>query len=200
MRNILQLNTSLYSEEGQSSRLARTFVQAWKLRHPEDNVIVRDLANDPIPHLTAARFGAFNTPAEKRTPEQQAFVAESDALIEELKRADVLVLGLPMYNFGIPSTLKAWFDHIARAGVTFRYTATGPEGLLPGKKAFVLAARGGYYQGTARDSQSGHVKTFFGLLGINDVEFIYAEGLSISPDQQRLALNDAQASIQLLAA
>ena len=200
MRNILQINTSLYSEDGQSSKLARTFVQAWKLRHPEDHIIVRDLAKYPIPHLTAARFGAFNTLAEKRTPEQQAIVVESDALIAELKQADVLVLGLPMYNFGIPSTLKAWFDHIARVGVTFRYTANGPEGLLHGKKAYVLAARGGFYQGTARDSQSGHVKSFLGLLGINDVEFVYAEGLSISADQQRDALNDAHANIQQLAA
>lgn len=200
MRNILQINTSLYSEDGQSSKLARAFVHAWKLRHPEDRVTVRDLAKHPIPHLTAERFGAFSAATEKRTAEQQAIVAESDALIEQLRQTDVLVLGLPMYNFGIPSTLKAWFDHIARAGVTFRYTASGPEGLLRGKKAYVLAARGGFYQNTARDSQSSHVKTFLGLLGISDVEFVYAEGLGISADQQRAALSGAHASILQLAA
>ncbi len=106
-------------------------------------VIKRDLAQDPVPHLTAERFTAFGTPASQRTLEQQRLVAESDALIDELRRADVLVIGLPMYNFGVPSTLKAYFDHVARAGVTFRYTADGPVGLLTGKQAYVFATRGG---------------------------------------------------------
>ena len=200
MKTILQLNTSLFSDEGQSSRLAQTFVQAWRLRHPGDRVIARDFARDPVPHLTGERFRAFITPAGERTPQQQEHVAYSDALIQELRAADVIVLGLPMYNFGVPSTLKAYFDHVARSGLTFRYTAEGPVGLLTGKKAYVLAARGGNYFGTAKDTQTSYVRDFLNFLGITDIEFVYAEGLAISPDLKQAALNQAQHSIERLAA
>jgi FMN-dependent NADH-azoreductase len=126
-------------------------------------------------------------------------VNESDALIAELKQADVLVLGLPMYNFGVPSQLKAYFDHIARAGVTFKYTVKGPVGLLGGKKAYVLAARGGLYQGTPRDTQTAYVREFLGFLGITDVEFVYAEGLAISEASKAQSLAAAQRSLRSLA-
>src|SRR5690606_22026455 len=119
-----------------------------------------------------------------RTPEQQTLAATADAAIAELQAADVLVLGVPMYNFGIPSTLKAWIDSIARAGTTFRYTANGPEGLLKGKQAYVLAARGGAYQGTPADTQTPYLKTFLGFVGITDVTFVYAEKLNMHADQQ----------------
>jgi FMN-dependent NADH-azoreductase len=109
-------------------------------------------------------------------PAQHAVVAYSDSLIDELKQADVIVLGLPMYNFGIPSQLKSYFDHIARVGVTFKYTETGPVGLLTGKKAFVFAARGGVYVGTPLDTQTSYVRDFLRFLGIIDVDFVYAEG------------------------
>jgi hypothetical protein len=111
-------------------------------------LVVRDLAADPVPHLDGARVASFFARPEQRSAEQRAIVAYSDALIGELRRADVVVLGLPMYNFGVPSQLKAWFDHIARAGETFRYTDKGSVGLLKGKKAYVIAARGGEYAGT----------------------------------------------------
>jgi FMN-dependent NADH-azoreductase len=127
-------------------------------------------------------------------------VAQSDALIAELEAADVIVLGLPMYNFGVPSTLKAYFDHVARAGVTFRYTADGPQGLLGGKKAYVLAARGGRYAGTPLDTQSDFVRQFLGFLGIRDVEFIYAEGLAMGDAHRDGALSHAGECIQQLAA
>jgi len=128
MHTILQLNTSLFGESGQSSRLAADFART--LAASTGRALrVRDLAANSLPHLTAERITAFGTPASERTLDQQRHVAESDALIEELREADVLVLGLPMYNFGVPSTLKAYFDHVARAGVTFRYTAEGPVGL-----------------------------------------------------------------------
>ena len=143
MKTLLQINTSIFSDGGQSSRLAERFVAAWREANPEGTVVVRDLAKDPVPHIDAGRFGAFLAKPGERTSEQQRVVDYSDALIDELKRADVVVLGLPMYNFGVPSTLKAYFDHVARAGVTFRYTETGPVGLLKGKKVYVFAARGG---------------------------------------------------------
>jgi FMN-dependent NADH-azoreductase len=200
MRTLLQLNTSLYSGQGQSSRLAGEFVAAWLRRHPADRVLRRDLAEQPVPHLDAETFQAFGTAAESRTPAQRAAVADSDALIAELKVADVIVLGVPMYNFGVPSTLKAYFDHVARAGVTFRYTASGPEGLLKNKKAYVFATRGGRYHGTPQDSQSDYLRQFLGFLGIRDIEFIYAEGLAMGEHQRDGALADAGAQIQRLAA
>lgn len=200
MSTILQINASLFSESGQSSRLAQQFVATHRARHPDDRVIVRDLAADPIPHLDAERFGAFTTPAEARTLAQQAIVAQSDALIAELKSADIVVLGLPMYNFGIPSQLKAWFDHLARAGVSFRYTANGPEGLIGDRKVYVFAARGGLYRGTPKDTQTGHVRDFFNLLGIRDIEFVYAEGLNTGEAARNDALSNAQSTIDRLAA
>ncbi len=200
MPTLLNLNTSLFSGQGQSSRLATGFVDAWREANPTGVVITRDLAQDPPPHLNAARFQAFLTPPDKRTPAQAAEVAESDALIDELRAADLVVLGLPMYNFGVPSTLKAYFDHVARAGVTFRYTEQGPEGLLQGKRAYVMAARGGRYAGTPKDTQSAYVRDFLGFLGIGDVRFVYAEGLATGESDKRRSLTRAHATIEQLAA
>ena len=200
MTTLLQISTSLFSEDGQSSRLSRDFVAAWQTRHPDGRVVVRDLAAKPMPHLTAERFQAFLAKPETRTPAQQAIVAESDALIAELQAADAVVLGLPMYNFGIPSTLKAWIDHVARAGITFRYTANGPEGLLADRKLTVLAARGGHYVGTLRDTQTGYIRDFFNFIGIRDIDFVYAEGLAVGEDARRTALDAAHQRIEALAA
>ena len=122
-------------------------------------------------------------------------MAYSNRLIDELRRADVIVLGLPMYNFGVPSTLKAYFDHVARAGETFRYTENGPVGLLTGKKVYVFAARGGRYAGTPSDAQTGYVRQFLGFLGIEDVEFVYAEGLAVDEASKQSALSQAHSAI-----
>ena len=200
MTQLLQINTSLFAGQGQSSRLTEQFVAEWRAHHPDSRVTVRDLAADAVPHLDAARFGAFTTAAEARSAEQQAVIAYSDALIAELKAADVIVLGLPLYNFGVPSQLKAYFDHVARAGVTFRYTAHGPEGLLTGKKAYVFATRGGLYAGTPLDTQTNYVRDFLRFIGIADVEFVYAEGLNISAELKATALGKAQDEIHRLAA
>ena len=200
MKTVLQLNTSLFGEQGQSSMLARDFIEAWRRRNPQDHIIGRDLAKDPVPHLTAERFRAFLTAAAERSPEQRRLVAYSDALIQELQQADVIVLGLPMYNFGVPSTLKAYFDHVARAGVTFRYTANGPQGLLRNKKVYVLAARGGAYQGTALDTQTQYVTNFLRFLGIRDIEFVYAEGLAMGEEKAQAALEQVHTQIAELAA
>lgn len=196
---MLQINTSIHSNGGQSSRMADAFVAAWRARHANTRIVKRDLAAEPVPHLTAVRFAAFVTPPEERDAAQIASVAYSDALIAELRAADVIVLGLPMYNFGVPSTLKAYFDHIARAGVTFKYTDKGPQGLLTGKKAYVFAARGGLYQGTPLDSQSAYVRDFLRFIGIADVEFIYAEGLALNADSRDASLAQAQSAIEHLA-
>lgn len=199
MTTLLKINASLFSTQGQSSQLAERFVAARLAATPDLKVVSRDLAAEPVPHLDAARFLSFLAKPEERSAEQQAVVAYSDALIEEIRQADEIVIGLPMYNFGVPSTLKAWFDHIARAGVTFRYTATGPEGLLTSKKVTVFAARGGLYAGTPKDSQTTYVRDFLGFLGITDVEFVYAEGLNMGEESKSAALAAAHGKLAELA-
>ena len=198
MKTLLQIRSSIFSNDGQSSRLAERFVARWSASNPGGKVIVRDLAKEPVPHLDAARFVAFLAKPEERTPAQQAVVDYSDALIGELKRADVVVLGLPMYNFGVPSTLKAYFDHVARVGETFKYTEKGPVGLLTGKKVYVFAARGGMYAGTPNDTQTPFIRTFLSFLGMSDIEFVYAEGLAISEASKQHSLARAEAVIDAL--
>lgn len=198
MNTILQVNSSLHSGDGQSTRLADEFVAALRAKNPDTKLIVRDLAREPVPHLDAERFGAFVAGKEKRRPEQQAVVDYSDALIAELQSADVIVLGLPMYNFGVPSQLKAWIDHIARAGITFRYTEKGSIGLLTGKKAYVFATRGGQYAGTPADSTTTYVRQLLAFLGITEVEFVYAENLAIDEQSRQKALLGAQNAIRRL--
>jgi len=201
MTTLLQINASLNHDNGQSSQLANQFVAAFRKRRPEAQIVVRNVAAaDAVPHLNAERFGAFITKPEERSDAQHSVVAYSDALIDELRQADVIVLGLPMYNFGVPSQLKAYFDHIARAGVTFKYTDKGPVGQLTGKKVYVFAARGGLYEGTPMDTQTSYVRDFLRFIGMADVEFIYAEGLAISPQSRQEGLAKAAAQIARLAA
>lgn len=201
---LLQINSSLFAAGGPSigisSQLVQRYVDAWKARHADGRIVVRDLAAQPVPHLTAASFSAFVTPPEARSAEQAAVIAYSDALIDELKAADTIVLGLPMYNFGVPSWLKAYFDHVARAGVTFRYTATGAEGLLTGKKVLVFSARGGKYAGTPMDTETDYVRLFLGFLGMTDVEFVYAENLARGDEARAAGLGTAHRAIDQLAA
>lgn len=200
MTTLLQINSSLFSDGGQSSQLAEAFVAAWAAKHHDGKVVKRDLSADPVPHLDAARFQAFLAKPDDRTAAQQEVVAYSDGLIDELKAADILVLGLPLYNFGIPSVLKAYFDHIARAGVTFRYTENGPVGLLTGKKVYVFAARGGQYAGTPLDTQTAFIRNLLGFIGITEVEFVYAEGLALGEDSKAAALAKARQALAELAA
>lgn len=197
---ILQIKSSVFSVNGQTSRLADELVGRLREQNPGAEIVERDLVGEPIPHLDGARVGAFFAKPEERSAEQQALVAYSDALIGELRCADVIVLGLPMYNFGVPSQLKAWIDHIARAGETFKYTENGPVGLLTGKKAYVLAARGGLYAGTPNDSQTQFVRLFLGFIGITDVEFVYAEGLALGAESRDKAIAAARAGVRQLAA
>ena len=201
MTTLLQINASINNGNGQSSHLAKQFVAAFQKRNPEAQLVVRDVAAaEPVPHLDAERFGAFITQADQRSSAQHAVVAYSDTLINELKQADLIVLGLPMYNFGVPSQLKAYFDHIARAGVTFKYTDKGPVGLLTGRKVVVFAARGGVYAGTPMDTQTSYVRDFLRFIGMTEVEFIYAEGLALGPQSREANLARAAVEIERLAA
>jgi len=194
MSTLLQINASLAGSHGVSSQLADRFVSDWAAQHPAGHVLKRDLATDPVPHLTAERFQAFLSKPEARTVEQQAVSEYSEALVDELKVADTIVFAVPMYNFSVPSTLRSYFDHIARAGITFRYTANGPEGLLKGKKAYVFITRGGVYSGGV-DTQTPYLKQFLGFLGITDVQFVYAEGLSMGDENRQKSLSAAHDAI-----
>ena len=203
-KHYLQLNTSLAGADSVSSRLASDtidrLVAADRAVGTAVVVTVRDLASDPLPHLTAERFAALHTAAEQRTLEQARIAAESDALVAQLQVADVVVIGVPMYNFGVPSTLKTYFDHVARAGVTFQYTEQGSRGLLAGKRVYVVATRGGSYAGTPQDLQSAYVRQFLGFIGLVDVEFIHVEGLALGPESRAAAIAAAGLRLGQLAA
>lgn len=193
---ILQINASARREGANSTKVANNVVERLMAANPAATVTLRDLAVTPHPVLDEAALGALFTPADQRTPEQAARVALDDALIAELQAHDTLVLGVPMYNFGVPVQLKAWIDAIARAGTTFRYTATGPEGLLQGKTVYVALARGGLYRNTPNDSQVPYLKAVLGFLGLTDVRFIYAEGLAMGPEAVAKGFAQAEADLQ----
>ena len=193
--NILQINASARREGANSTRVADAIVARLKAANPGARLTLRDLAATPHPLLDEAALGALFTPADQRTAEQAARVALDDALIAEIQAHDTLVLGVPMYNFGVPVQLKSWIDAIARAGVTFRYTANGPEGLLKGKKVYVALARGGLYRDTANDSQVPYLKSVLGFLGLTDLHFIYAEGLAMGPEAASQGFAQAEADL-----
>ena len=193
---ILQINSSARAESSHSTRLANALAERLRAAQPQAEFSVRDLGRTPHPMLDEVALQALFSPAEQRTPEQAARVALDDALIAEIQAADVVVLGVPMYNFGIPSQLKNWIDAISRAQVTFRYTANGPEGLLTGKKVYVALTRGGLYRNTPNDTQTPYLKTFFGFLGMTDVQFVYAEGLAMGPEAEQNALASAYTQIE----
>lgn len=200
MTTILQVNNSLFGDDGHSSRLADRFVSAWRRREPRARIIRRDVSESTVPHLTAGRFSAALTAPHERTPEQSTEAMIADTLVAELLESDILVLGVPTYNFNIPSTLKAWIDHVARAGTTFRYTESGPEGLLHGKKAYVFIASGGEYSGTEIDFVAPYLRHMLGFLGIEDVTFTRAEGLAMGEENTRRALEAADSRVLQLAA
>jgi Acyl carrier protein phosphodiesterase len=183
MENILHITSSIFGPEGKSSVMSGELIALLTGKHPSANVVERQLSPVSMPYLDAEIFGAFITPAEDRSSRQQDILTLSDTLIEEVKAADAIVLGLPMYNFNVPAALKSYIDHIARVGVTFKYTETGPVGLLSDKPVYVVTARGGYYQGTENDTQTPYIKNILGLLGLKSVEFFHAEGLNISPEE-----------------
>ena len=198
--NILQINSSARSNGSESTRIADSIVAKLQTANPGATLVRRDLATNPHPTIDEATLGALFTPAEQRTAEQSARVAKDDALIAEAQAADVIVIGAPMYNFGITVQLKSWIDAIARAGVTFRYTATGPEGLLKGKKVFIGLARGGMYRDSVTDSQVPYLKAVLGFLGLHDVSFVYSEGLNMGPEAAAKAVAQANAEIDAVLA
>lgn len=196
--NILQVNSSARTEGSHSTALAARLVERLREARPDARLVVRDLARRPHPALDEAALQALFTPEDARTPEQARRVAMDDALIEEIQAADVVVLAVPMYNFGVPAALKNWIDAISRARVTFRYTEHGPEGLLTGKKVYVVLTRGGQYRDTPADTQVPYLRMVLAFLGMTDVEFIYAEGLALGAEAEREAIAAARARIDAI--
>jgi FMN-dependent NADH-azoreductase len=192
--NILQITSSLRGEQSESNRVANRIVSKLVAANPAATVVTRDLARQPHPQLDEQALGALFTPAEQRTAEQSARVALDDALIAQVQAADVVIIGAPMYNFGIPVQLKSWFDAIARAGVTFRYTENGPEGLLKGKKVFIATARGGVYPADA-DPQVPFVRMLLNFLGMSDQTFVYSAGQAMGPEAAAKGQAEADATV-----
>ena len=197
MSKVLVLNSSALGNASVSNELVQDALTRLRARDPNLEVITRDLGANPVPHLNSDSAMALRG-APPANDAQAAAQALSDTLIAELKAADTVVIGAPMYNFGIASTLKAWFDYVLRAGVTFRYTETGPVGLLEGKRAIVIESRGGFYSEGATsvlDSQEPHLKTLMSFMGIKDVTFIRAEKLAFGPEARQQALDGARAQL-----
>ncbi|VVM66062.1 FMN-dependent NADH-azoreductase [Pseudomonas fluorescens] len=199
MSRVLIIESSARQQDSVSRQLTQTFINQWKAAHPNDLFSVRDLAVDPVPHLDINLLGGWMKPEGQRNASEQISLERSNQLTDELLAADVLVMAAPMYNFAIPSTLKAWLDHVLRAGVTFKYTETGPQGLLTGKRAFVLTARGGIHAGGLSDHQEPYLRQVMGFIGIHDVTFIHAEGLNLGGDFQEKGLNQANARLSQVA-
>lgn len=193
---ILQINSSARIAGSESTRLADAIVAHITARAPRASLVKRDLASDPHPVIDDATLQAIATPADQRNALQAARIALDDALIAQIKAADVLVIGAPMYNFGMSVQLKSWFDAVARAGETFNYTPTGPVGLLTGKKVYVGVTRGGVHRDGTTDAQVPHLKTLLGFLGMTDVTFIYAEGMGMGLDASAAGRAQAQAELE----
>lgn len=198
MQKLLVVKSSILGQNGNSNAMADHFIAKWSQQNPGGTVVIRDLAENPIPHLTGQRFGALVSDPSGRTEVQQAVVDESDVLIEELKTANTVVFAAPMYNLGIPSTLKAYFDHVTRAGVTFKYSAKGVEGMLGDREVVVLTSRGGIYVGTAADVQAPYLHSILGFLGMTDVRYVFAEGLALGEESRESSLKKARSEIDAL--
>jgi FMN-dependent NADH-azoreductase len=201
MTNILIVDSAATGDASVSRRLTGELEAILRGRGPV-RIVRRDVGAQPVPHLTAETTPAIRG-AEAATEAAREAIALSDALIAELKAADLVVIGAPMYNFGMPSTLKAWFDHVLRAGITFRYSAAGPEGLLKGRKAIVVESRAGLYsEGPSAwmDSQEPHLRTLLGFMGLDDVAFVRAEKLAFGPEAAEASIAEAVEELRGLAA
>jgi len=198
MKRILFIHSSLFSDNSASTQIAQSLVKQLIEENPGSEVTRVDLANNALPHLEADEFNSWMIPADQRDEAQKVLASRSDKLIDQLLSHDTLVLAVPMYNLGIPSTLKTWIDRISRTGKTFSYTADGPVGLVEGMHAYLVFARGGIYRDTPLDTQTGHLTAVLGLMGINKVETIFAEGLNMGEEAREKSLAAAMADVSYL--
>jgi len=193
MNNVLVLKSSILADNSQTNQLSDYFVS----KLADKNVVIRDLAANPLPHFDATAVTALR--GQPTSAEENALLALSDELVAEIKKADTLIINAPMYNFHIPTQLKSYFDFIARPRVTFQYSEKGPEGLLKGKKAVVLAAFGGFHQNQPTDLVTSYMKAILGFVGITDVQFVYVEGIGFGPEAVEKAQAQAKAEIDKMA-
>jgi len=193
---ILHIDSSPLGERSVSRKLTAKIVTELKAKHPDSKVITRDFGTNPLPHLNGTVLGAFLTPPDKRDATLNDAIRLSDQAIEEVVTADVIVIGTPMWNFGIPSSLKAWIDHIVRAGRTFKYGAAGVESLLPtGKKVIIVSSRGGVYSDgpmKSMDYQETYLKAVLGFIGLHDISFVRAEGMAMGEEAAKKAMQSAE--------
>jgi FMN-dependent NADH-azoreductase len=194
MSNILHITSSPRGSASYSNQVSHGVIDELQQAAPQARVIVRDLARDPLPHIDEDFAAATRSMDGPRTERQQGIVAQSDALVDELLAADVIVIAAPMINFGVPTTLKSWFDYVARPGRTFSYSEAGPKGLVTGKRVIIVSATGGIYssgQLTALDFQVPWLRTMLGFLGLTDVEIIRVEGTALGPEAADKAIQRA---------
>lgn len=200
--NLLHVDSSILGDHSVSRQISAAVVATLRGAHPDLQVTYRDLDAAPAPHQSGALLAARALPADQRTPDQARDIAAADAILEEFLAADVVVLGVPMYNFGIPSQLKSWIDHLAVAGKTFSYSEAGVQGLAGGKRVILASSRGGFYgpdsPAAALQHQESYLRGFFGFIGIGDVEIVGAEGVNVSPDHKQRALDGAVAEAAAL--
>ncbi|MGD9476797.1 UNVERIFIED_ORG: FMN-dependent NADH-azoreductase [Roseateles sp. XES5] len=196
--NILHIDSGILGDHSVSRRLTAAVAAQLKAEQAKATVTYRDLVANPLPHLSGAHLMAANAKPEDVDSEIAADVAENQVVLDEFLAADTVILGVPMYNFSLPSQLKAWIDRIAVAGKTFRYTAEGPEGLAKGKKVIIVSTRGGHYSAgpaAAMDHQESYLRAVLGFLGVTDVEVVRAEGLNLSADSKIQAISEAERTI-----
>jgi len=198
MKNVLRVTTGLFEESSVTSILMEELLVQLQAGGENFQIVERNFRENPVPHLDADWLQALSTPAADRSEEQQTKVNYSDSLIAEIQAADTLVIALPMYNFSVPSMLKAWIDHISRAGVTFKYTTAGAEGLLQDKKVYLVSAMGGVHEIGQTDFLRPYMKLIMGFIGLNDVDFITAAGLNMGDQRRAQGLAEARAEIKNL--
>lgn len=195
MTKTLVIRSSANGAQSISNQLIDSYLSALTAHEPAAEVTQRDLDLDPVPHVSSATLAGIGRQAPE-TPFSQAARELSDTLIAEVVAADTLVIGLPMYNFGMPSTLKSWFDYVLRAGTTFQYTAKGPEGLVTGTRAVIIVARAGAYAEGGPDFQLGHVRTLLNFIGVTDIAVVIAEGLAMGQEAAASAIAAANQAIK----
>ncbi len=196
MTNILRIDASIKGENSVSRKLTNRIIERLLAANKGARVTERDLSGG-VPQIDGNWMGAVFTPADKRSAEQAEIAGYSDVLLEEVRAAEILVIGMPVYNFGVPAQLKSWIDHLARKGETFNYTETGPVGLLKGKRAIVAMSSDGTRMGSEIDFASGYVRHMLGFFGITDVEFVAADAILFAPET---TVANAEAAVDRLAA
>ena len=199
MKKVLRVDSGINKANSVTRNLTDDFIRQWKENHPDDIITVRDVIDPLIPHIDETIVAGFFTPPEHHSPKTQEVTQLSDELIGEILEADVIVLGAPVYNLGIPSTLKSYIDHIVRVGKTFNYTEKGPQGFVEGKKLYIITARGGLSD-PDQDVHANYLKQIFGFLGISEIQFFQAQGLAFGEESKESAVQNVKSSIRKMTA